>query len=388
VKLFQDKQAWWNRAFPKDARPVAKDDRNPPIAGALREEQRAMMQRRDAPAAPMAAPAGPAQREALAKSNSGQAVARTMASAAEAPSAISIQLKRWTPDAAYFRRLQQAAAKDLYAVYLDERREYLASTAYYLDAADIFLERGERELGIRVLSNLAEMDLENRHVLRILGYRLMQAAEPRLAIPVFKRVLELSPEEPQSYRDLGLAYAATGQAQLAVDTLHEVIVRPWHGRFPEIELITLAELNAVVAKATERPDTGRIDPRLLQNLPLDLRVVLSWDADNTDIDLWVTDPNGEKAFYGNRMTYQGGRMSQDFTGGYGPEEFSLRNAKPGRYKIEAQFYGNRQQIVAGATTLQLKLATRFGTPEEAEKIVTLRLKGKSEVVLVGEFEVK
>ena len=124
------------------------------------------------------------------------------------------------------------------------------------------------------------------------------------------------------------------------------------------------------------------------NLPLDLRVVLSWDADNTDIDLWVTDPNGEKAYYGNRLTYQGGRMSQDFTGGYGPEEFSLRTAKPGRYKVEAQFYGNRQQIVAGATTLQLRLATRFGTPEEADKTVTLRLKGQSEVVLVGEFEVK
>lgn len=190
-----------------------------------------------------------------------------------------------------------------------------------------------------------------------------------------------------------LAEAAGGQTQLAVDTLHEVVVRPWHGRFPEIELITLAELNSIVARAkdgngTERMDTSRIDPRLLRNLPLDLRVVLSWDADNTDIDLWVTDPNGEKAFYGNRLTYQGGRMSQDFTGGYGPEEFSLRNAKPGRYRIEAQFYGNRQQIVAGATTLQLKLATRFGTPEEAEKIVTLRLKGRSEVVLVGEFEVK
>jgi len=389
VKLFQDKQAWWNRAFPKDARPVAKDDRTPPVAGALREESRALMQQREAPAAPMAAPAGPAQRSDLvAKSNDGQAIARTMASAAEASSAISIQLKRWTPDAPYIRRLQQAAAKDLYAVYLDERQEYLASTAYYLDAADMLLERGERELGIRVLSNLAEMDLENRHVLRILGYRLMQAAEPRFAIAVFKRVLELSPEEPQSYRDLGLAYAGAGQTQLAIDSLHEVIVRPWHGRFPEIELITLSELNAIVARAKDKPDTSRIDPRLLQNLPLDLRVVLSWDADNTDIDLWVTDPNGEKAFYGNRMTYQGGRMSQDFTGGYGPEEFSLRNAKPGRYRIEAQFYGNRQQIVAGATTLQLRFATGFGTPEEVEKIVTLRLKGKSEVVMVGEFEVK
>jgi Ca-activated chloride channel family protein len=385
VRLFQEKQAWWNRVFPKDARPiVSKDDRQPPIAnarqraaGELREESRSQA-RRDAPAA---APA-------LAKSAAGPQQLAATAGAAPAQSGISIQLKRWTPDAAYFRRLQQAAAKDLYRIYLDERQENASSTAFFLDAADIFLERGERALGIRVLSNLAEMDLENRHVLRILGYRLMQAGEPALAVSVFKRVLQLSPEEPQSYRDLGLAYAATGRTQLAVDTLHEVVVRPWHGRFPEIELITLAELNSIVARAKDRPDTSRIDPRLLHNLPLDLRVVLSWDADNTDIDLWVTDPNGEKAFYGNRLSYQGGRMSQDFTGGYGPEEFSLRIAKPGRYKVEAQFYGNRQQIVAGATTLQLRLATRFGTAEEAEKTVTLRLKGQSEVVMVGEFEVK
>ena len=115
--------------------------------------------------------------------------------------------------------------------------------------------------------------------------------------------------------------------------------------------------------------------------------MLTWDADNTDIDLWVTDPNGEKAYYGNRLTHQGGRMSQDFTGGYGPEEFSLKTAKPGKYAVEAQFYGHRQQIVAGATTLQMKLATRFGTRAQEEKSVTMRLAGRSEVVLVGEFTV-
>lgn len=98
---------------------------------------------------------------------------------------------------------------------------------------------------------------------------------------------------------------------------------PWHGRFPEIELITLAELNAIVATSGESFDTGRLDPRLLKNLPLALCVVLTWDADNTGIDLRVSDPNGERAYYRNRLTYQGGRMSQDFTGGYGPGEFSI-----------------------------------------------------------------
>ena len=82
------------------------------------------------------------------------------------------------------------------------------------------------------------------HILRILGYRLLQAQQPKLAVAVFRKVLDLSPEEPQSYRDLGLALNADGQPQKAIDMLYEVVVRPWHNRFPEIELITLAELNA------------------------------------------------------------------------------------------------------------------------------------------------
>lgn len=71
----------------------------------------------------------------------------------------------------------------------------------------------------------------------------------------------------------------------------------------------------------------------------------------------------------------------------GPEEFSLKLAKPGKYRIQANFYGHRQQIVAGATTLQAKLQTRFGTAEVEERIVTLRLQSRGGVVMVGEFEV-
>ena len=115
--------------------------------------------------------------------------------------------------------------------------------------------------------------------------------------------------------------------------------------------------------------------------------MLSWDADNTDIDLWVIDPNGERAFYGRRLTYQGGRMSNDFTGGYGPEEFSLRTAKPGTYTVRAQFYGHNQQIVAPATTLMLTFSTGFGTPGQRDEEVILRLGGRGQEVTVGTFTV-
>jgi hypothetical protein len=198
----------------------------------------------------------------------------------------------------------------------------------------------------------------------------------------------MADEEPQSHRDLALALAANGERQQAVERMYEVVVRDWDSRFSEIELVALNELNQIVATSPEPLDTAFVDRRLLRNLTLDLRVALAWDSDNSDMDLWVTDPNGERAYYGNRLTYQGGQMSQDFTGGYGPEQFSLRNAKPGKYKVEANYFGSRQQLVTGATTLMLRLTTHWGTVKQKDQMVTMRLKDRAETVLVGEFEVR
>lgn len=385
VREFQQKVVWWEKTYPKDEpqkKPLA-EPRPLAMAAPAPATTRAM---NSAPMAAEMAGAGMMRDSADRKmvSTGVKGLSKEQSAAPE----IGISLKKWTSDAPYISRMAAAGADDIYKIYLDEKPSWSNSSAFYLDAADMLLDKGKRELALRVLSNLAEMDLENRHVLRILGYRLLQAGAPELAIPVFVKVQGLAEEEPQSFRDLGLAYAAAKHYQKAVDQLNEVVLRPWDNRFAEIELIALAEMNAIIATAPMPLDTGRIDPRLLKNMPLDLRAVLTWDADNSDMDLWVTDPNGEKCYYGHRFTYQGGRMSRDFTGGYGPEEFSLREAKPGKYKIEANFFGNRQQIVAGATTLQVKLSSGFGTEDVKEHMITLRLKGNGETVFVGEFEVK
>jgi tetratricopeptide (TPR) repeat protein len=301
---------------------------------------------------------------------------------------IGIAMQPWKPDSPFARRLREARADQVYAVYLDERADHSDSSAFYLDVADILFERGRRDLALRVLSNLAEMNLENRQLLRVLGYRLLQANATELAVPVFEHVSRLAEDEPQSWRDLGLAYLAAGREQDAIDSLYKVVTGTWDSRFPSVELIALGELNTILARAHKPLDTRAIDSRLLRNLPLDLRVVLSWDSDNTDIDLWVTDPNGEKTFYSSPHSYQGGWLSHDCTGGYGPEEFILRNAKPGKYKVEANFFGDHEQLLTGPTTLQLHLFTGFSTPRQKDQSVTMRLTDAKETVLVGEFDVR
>ncbi|XFC38897.1 VIT domain-containing protein [Stenotrophomonas indicatrix] len=394
VTQWQQRQQWWSRSWPKGAPPQV--------------DSKALEVAAGAPPAPMAMLVAPAPAAAEMQLDAATARQRSVARPAPAPAPmqeaaadamaaepaaandgqLGIKLAAWQPDSPVARRLRQGPASQLYDRYLAERAANADSSAFFLDVADLLIEQGQRDLALRVLSNLAEMDLDNRHLLRVLGYRLMQADAPALAVPVFEQVLAMGQEEPQSFRDLGLALAAAGKPQQALAPLYQVVVRPWDARFDGIALIALDELTNLVAGSKPRLDTQGIDPRLLQAMPLDLRVVLAWDADNSDMDLWVTDPNGERAYYGNRLTYQGGQMSQDFTGGYGPEQFSLRNAKPGKYKVEANYFGSRQQLVTGATTLMLRLTTHWGTPKQKDQRVTMRLKDRAETVLVGEFEVK
>lgn len=389
---FADRVTWWGRDFPKTAPPAPKADKARSSRGRPGREEAptgaVAMQSPPPPPPPPAPPAPMMSAEAVATDRSETARSASVADADVAGQGVSIQLQAWAPDSPYARRLRGAKAEDLYALYLDERDSHADSTAFYLDVADLLLQKGRRAEALRVLSNLAELKLENRHVLRVLGYRLMQAKDYARAVQVFREVLRLADEEPQSHRDLGLALAASGQRQEGIERLYEVAARPWDSRFSEVELVALNELNAIVATAPQRLDTAFIDRRLLRNMPLDLRVVLAWDSDNSDMDLWVTDPNGERCYYGNKNTYQGGLLSDDFTGGYGPEEFVLKDAKPGKYKVEANFFGDRQQIVTGATTLSMMFSTGWGTKRQNDQMVTLRLSGKSETVFVGEFEVK
>lgn len=384
VVQYQNKIEWWQRDFPKTPKEPApkKYTGSQDVAS-----QRAASAGYAAPSAESVDVMLMVEEENVMEVATSSANKSAELASSKIASEIKIGLKKWTADAPYLARLRKASDADLYAVYLDQRADWINSSAYYLDAADELIERKQIELGLRVLSNLAEMDLENRAILRILGYRLLQAGQPALAVPIFEQVRDLAPFEPQSFRDLGLAYADIGELQKAADALYEVAKGEWDGRFAEVGLIALTELNALIATHPNKIDTSRFDQRLLRNLPVDLRVVLNWDADNTDMDLWVTDPNGERAYYGNRLTHQGGRMSNDLTAGYGPEEFMLKQAIPGTYTVEANYYGSQQQLISGSVTLRLALITDFGKPAAKQQSVILRLEEKQQTVLVGEFEV-
>jgi uncharacterized protein YfaP (DUF2135 family) len=112
----------------------------------------------------------------------------------------------------------------------------------------------------------------------------------------------------------------------------------------------------------------------------DLRVTLTWDANATDVDLWVTGPDGEKVFYQHRQGAQGGQLDTDITTGFGPETYTQARAQPGAYHVQAHYYGGDVPLRCTVTVIQFE-----GTPDERREEMSGWLLKPGEVVEVGEF---
>ncbi|MBR2964221.1 MAG: DUF2135 domain-containing protein [Lentisphaeria bacterium] len=302
----------------------------------------------------------------------------------------SIKLNQWTSGASYLKELEDAKdkAQERY-LELRAKKENADNLGFFVDCADYFARNGQREFAIRVVSNLAEMQLENRMLLRVLGYNLKYLGELDAAETVFRKVLELAPEEPQSYRDLALVFGDAGRWQDAADMMLNAIVKKPDGRFRDVELIAITELNNFIVKAKRAGiELKDIDSRLVHPLEMDLRVTIGWDTDMSDMDLHTLDPSGEECFYQHRLTTNGGRNSFDITQGYGPEEFMVRNAMNGDYRIKTHYYGQRAQKMIGPVTLYAEIVTDFGRPEEKSETLMFRLATRDEMVDVATVTTK
>lgn len=404
---FEEFRSWWNTSveeFRRRKKPSPKKGIGNPRHSAPMDDADGgdfmLMEETEAEVSMDAAPAmesmSSGSSSTMRRSN-GRASARIAQAEASAPAASpvpapgqaasgnpTVQLQAWSPDADYLSVLKRTPTAGMYAKYLELKEQYAASPAFYMEVSDYFAEEGLEAESVRILSNLAELELENSDILRALGNKLVERNLYSLAVPVFEKLVKMRGEIPQFYRDLGMAYYYAGFEQKAVDTLYSVAYKKWDSRFDEVQQIALNDMNSIIAHSSGKLDTSAIDRQLLQNFDMDVRVVLTWNIDNCDVDLWVTDKDGEKCYYGNKLTANGGRMSRDFTQGYGPEEFCIKVAPGGKLKIEANYFGNHQQKLLQPVTVQAEVYTNFGRANQKREILTLRLDSVKQTFFIGD----
>ena len=292
----------------------------------------------------------------------------------------------------YLKKMTGKTADD-YQIYLKIRNDYANLPAFYFDVANWFYALGDKETALRVLTSIADLELENASLYRLLGYRFKEYGEYALEKFVCQKVVQWRPMEPQSYRDYALALADNGEKQAALDSLYSLLTKTYSesitGRSRGTDEVAVTEISHLIAK-NPKLNTSKIDKRLIVDIPVDIRVVINWNMDNTDIDLHVKDPNGEECYYSRKETKIGGRISSDNTSGYGPEQFLLKKAVTGKYQVYVNYFSDRQFTAAGPSTIMAEIYTKYADKTERRKIAALQMSNAKKTgdgkVMVAEFD--
>lgn len=125
-----------------------------------------------------------------------------------------------------------------------------------------------------------------------------------------------------------------------------------------------------------------------------LRVLLSWDSDNTDLDLHLVTPDGGHVWYGNRSLPNGAAQDVDVTTGYGPEIIASPTPLKGQYLVYVNYYGGGWSSDESSgdvnaakplTTAQVTIVTEEGTVNEKQESFLIPMRQPGELTLVKRF---
>jgi hypothetical protein len=289
--------------------------------------------------------------------------------------------------------LTYKTTEEAYDFYLMQRTKYEELPAYYADIASIFRTHfNAPAYANRILSNIAETDFDNYELLKVYGYELQANEQHNLALFVFKRVLELRTEDVQSYRDLAIAHENVGECQKAFDLFADILTgkiykNGYRRNFSGVNQIIQHEVNDLLEKYEDDIDASVLDEIRKNPKPaaFDVRIVVDWNHNDTDIDLHIIDPNFEECSYKHTTTAIGGKMSQDMTQGFGPEEFTLKKAIKGDYFVKINYYGDRYQKIENPTFMKVTMYKYFGTKKQTKEVKVIRLAKRNENLIVAKL---
>jgi hypothetical protein len=268
--------------------------------------------------------------------------------------------KTWNPDRLYLKALALAPKEKQYDLYFELRKAQERNPSFYFDVAHFFYNQGDVKKALQVISNIADLGLENHQLYKTLTYTLRQWKAYDDALFTAAQIAKWRAHEPQSLRDYALTLEDAGKYQEAFDQLIKALEVNYYGemsgQYEGVEDIILMDINRLTAEHKDLK-TGKLDKKYLAKMPVAIRIIMNWNLMDVDLDLHVIEPDGEECYYAHKSTQAGARFSKDFTQGYGPEQYLIRNAVKGKYQIKTNYFGETELTENGPATVMVEIYT-------------------------------
>jgi hypothetical protein len=248
----------------------------------------------------------------------------------------------------------------------------------------------------KLISSFAESSRADITLQRDVAFVLSDWGLDGKSYELSKRLVAVRPAEPPSYNLIANSLVKMNRIDLALIYYDLAFSTEWDERFEGFDLITaveyyrlLKEIQQGKYKATDMSFVKArfekvkdyLDVEGIDASDADLVIVITWNTDNTDVDLHVREPNKQECYYEHKTTSNGGFLSNDATDGFGPEMYFLKKAPAGTYSLDIDYYNSSYVQTNAKSKILVTAYKNWGRPNEQRfrKIVELKRSNRNSV---------
>ena len=276
--------------------------------------------------------------------------------------------------------------------------EWRAHDAYNLVVVrmlgDLYTELGETQKAQRIYSAVVELLPTDARAHRALATVLKQRGDLKGAYERLMSALTLQPKDARiafEVADVTQRLGRLGDAKKRFEQIVGESKLSAQIRYPAKQ--RLGQILAIQIRKAQRQGKTRkattlkkqlTDLKLAGGVDNDIKVYLTWDTDRTDVDLWVTNPAGQKISYQKKKGRFGGTLYDDVTTGYGPESFTASAAVSGTYSVQVNYYGGGRGTFKEARG-EVIVVLNEGRESEERFVLPYRLFRRGQTVTVAKL---
>jgi tetratricopeptide (TPR) repeat protein len=263
--------------------------------------------------------------------------------------------------------------------YTKGRTKFKSIPEFFVRIGQIFQSK-DPEFSDRILMDLTEFNTINPATYSMLARTISEQGRLDLATQLLLKAVSISSTQSQTWRELGLMYAKAGMLKKAKDSYRKAIDPENLDRFESLRSLMEEEYMRL------EYSSSAVDLELDDSK--DLKVILNWNSNYTDVDLHVIEPSGEEIYYGHRNSKSGGELSPDITEGFGPEVYRLESASKGTYRILVKYFSPDDTSLSIANGANVTIYARENDGSITRKDYPLTLSMVEEKILVASIEMK
>jgi hypothetical protein len=241
----------------------------------------------------------------------------------------------------------------------------------------------------KLMSSFAEKNRGDLSLLRDVAYTLSNWNMDGKAYELLKRIVLARPAEPATYTMMAGSLIKMNKPDLAMIWYDLAFFTEWDNRFEGVNLIAAIQYSKLLNEIRQgkyvvanpsfvKQRSLQLDEYLkeyeIDSTGADLMIMITWNTDNTDVDLHVREPSGEECFYSHRNTKSGGYLSNDATEGFGPEMYIIKKAPSGKYHLDIDYFAESNIRTSSQSKIMVDAYTNWGKPNEKHisKVITLK----------------